>query len=50
MATNNIIEIATELKGELITLIFNLDKPIGYIDVGDGCWGPNVLVSSLRCW
>ena len=24
--------------------------PIGYIDVGDGCWRPNVLVTSLRCW
>ena len=22
----------------------------GYIDVGDGCWRPNVLVTSLRCW
>ena len=21
----------------------------GYIDVGDGCWGPNVLVTSLGC-
>ena len=21
----------------------------GYIDVGDGCWRPNVLVTSLRC-
>ena len=22
---------------------------IGYIDVGDGCWRPNVLVTSFRC-
>ena len=22
----------------------------GYINVGDGCWRPNVLVTSLRCW
>ena len=22
----------------------------GHIDVGDGCWRPNVLVTSLRCW
>ena len=22
----------------------------GYIDVGDGCWRPNVLVTSLRYW
>ena len=22
----------------------------GYIDVGDGCWRPNMLVTSLRCW
>ena len=20
------------------------------IDFGDGCWGRNVLVTSLRCW
>ena len=23
---------------------------IGYIDVGDGCWRRNVLVTSLRFW
>ena len=22
----------------------------GYIDVGDGCWRPNVLVTDLGCW
>ena len=22
----------------------------GDIDIGDGCWRPNVLVTSLRCW
>ena len=22
----------------------------GYIDVGDGCWRPNVLVTRFRCW
>ena len=22
----------------------------GYIDVGDGCWRWNVLVTTLRCW
>ena len=22
----------------------------GYIDVGDGCWRQNVLVTTLRCW
>ena len=22
---------------------------VGYINVGDGCWRPNVLVTSLRC-
>ena len=21
----------------------------GYIDVGDGCWRPNELMTSLRC-
>ena len=25
-------------------------RQIGYIDVGDGCWRPNVLVTSLRWW
>ena len=23
---------------------------IGVIDVDDGCWRQNVLVTSLRCW
>ena len=23
---------------------------IGYIDVGDGCWRPNVLVTRFGCW
>ena len=22
----------------------------GYIDVADGCWRQNVLVTSFRCW
>ena len=22
----------------------------GYIDVGDGCWRRNVLVTTMRCW
>ena len=22
----------------------------GYIDVGDGCWKPNVLVTRFGCW
>ena len=25
-------------------------KPNSYIDVGDGCWRRNVLVTTLRCW
>ena len=32
---------------------YNLNKSLhlnGYIDVGDECWTPNVLVTSLRCW
>ena len=29
---------------------FPMIKFKGYIDVGDGCWRPNVLVTSLRCW
>ena len=24
--------------------------PMGYIDVGDGCWRPNVLVTIFWCW
>ena len=27
-----------------------IDVGQGYIAVGDGCWRPNVLVISLRCW
>ena len=27
--------------------IFDFD---GYIDVGDGCWRQNVLVTTIRCW
>ena len=26
------------------------DKYIFDINVGDGCWRPNMLVTSLRCW
>ena len=22
----------------------------GYIDVGDGCWRRNVLMTAFRCW
>ena len=29
--------------------VYNSDSFNGYIDVGDGCWRPNVLVTSLRC-
>ena len=28
----------------LIAIIF------GYIDVGDGCWRPNLMVTRFRCW
>ena len=24
--------------------------PMGYIDVGDGCWRPNVLMTRFGCW
>ena len=27
-----------------------LDVGDGYVDVGDECWRPNVLVTTLRCW
>ena len=30
---------------KLLTIDFK-----GNIDVGDKCWRPNVLVTSLRCW
>ena len=29
---------------------FKCYPKLGYIDVGDGCWRPNELVTSLRCW
>ena len=29
---------------------FHLDPFKGDMDVGDGCWIPNVLMTSLRCW
>ena len=29
---------------------FSKTENYGYIDVGDGCWRQNVLVTSLRCW
>ena len=43
------------LDQEFIQHIFIVRKnfgigKFGYIDVGDGCWRPNVLVTSLRCW
>ena len=28
----------------------HLSNNLGLIDVGDGCWNPNALVTSLRCW
>ena len=37
----------TEKKVFKMMLIGNSQ---GHIDVGDGCWRPNVLVTSLRCW
>ena len=35
---------------EDMEITFNFKRYVGYIDVGDGCWRPNVLVTSLRCW
>ena len=32
------------------TSIRVVDKTVGDIDVSDGCWRPNMLVTSLRCW
>ena len=30
-------------------IIGQINKFEGYIDVGDGCWRRNVLVTTLRC-
>ena len=35
---------------ENFELLITYLRYFGYIDVGDGCWRPNVLVTSLRCW
>ena len=37
-------------QSDLIQVSKELAEYPGYIDVGDGCWRPNVLVTSLRCW
>ena len=31
-------------------LYFQYQVIYGDIDVGDGCWRPNVLMTSWRCW
>jgi len=46
---------STVFGGVMISSIPTLDIMLeiyskGYIDVGDGCWIPNVLVTILRCW
>ena len=33
-----------------IPLQYFLIDSVGYIDVGDGCWRRNLLVTTLRCW
>jgi len=38
----------TALEDEKVKL--NKVMIFDYIDVGDGCWGRNVLVTTLRCW
>ena len=55
---NNTLLFAFGQKGPLVLTIVSLSRSInkvlrglsGYIDVGDGCWRPNVLVTSFRCW
>ena len=37
-------------SGERRTPIVRWRLVMGYGDVGDGCWRPNVLVTSLRFW
>ena len=46
------IEIMKKLTAEIVDSPFSIDFKalFGYIDVGDGCWRSNVLVTSLRCW
>ena len=40
----------TKTSFEFNFIMINFIMINGYIDVGDGCWRPNVLVTSLRCW
>ena len=35
---------------KLLHFVMNCESQNGYIDVGDGCWRPNVLVTIMRCW
>ena len=46
--------IATRFFFKIFTFFLKLDwfygVRIGFIDVGDGCWRRNVLVTILRCW
>ena len=37
----------TKLDASIENAVWVFD---GYIDVGDGCWRRNVLVTTLRCW
>ena len=37
-------------KFEISHRIVDLNCPLGYIAVGDGCWWLNVLMTRLRCW
>ena len=41
--------ICTDAK-ESFRRVFLSESIGGYIDVGNGCWRPLVLVTSLRCW
>ena len=41
---------ATQIFYSLSKLIIVSTTIHGYIDIGDGCWRPIVLVTSLRCW
>ena len=35
---------------QAILFLKSMSERGGDIDVGDGCWRPNVMVISLRCW
>ena len=48
VSIKNWYSVVVEVRLESTSRYLDLDK--GYIDVGDGCWRRNVLVTNIRCW